>query len=74
VQPTTAGIDFFSNTTVPAVSNIDAQVSWKVPSIKSIIKVGGTNIGGNPYIQAFGSASIGSMYYVAITFDELLNR
>jgi outer membrane receptor protein involved in Fe transport len=74
VQPTTAGIDFFSNTTVPAVSNIDAQVSWKVPSIKSIIKVGGTNIGGNPYIQAFGSASIGSMYYVALTFDELLNR
>ncbi len=74
VQPTTSGVDFFQNTTVPAVSNVDAQVSFKVPSIKSIIKVGGTNIGGNPYIQAFGSASIGSMYYVALTFDELLNR
>lgn len=74
VQPTTAGIDFFQNTTVPAISNVDAQVSLKVPSIKSIIKVGGTNIGGNPYVQAFGSAAIGSMYYVALTFDELLNR
>jgi outer membrane receptor protein involved in Fe transport len=74
VQPTTAGIDFFSNTTVPAISNLDAQISFKAPSIKSIIKVGATNIGGNPYVQAYGSASIGSMYYVAITFDELLNR
>lgn len=74
VQPTTAGIDFFTNTTVPAISNLDAQVSMKVPSIKSIIKIGGTNIGGNPYVQAFGSAAIGSMYYVSLTFDELLNK
>jgi iron complex outermembrane receptor protein len=74
VQPTTAGVDFFGNTTVPAISNLDAQVSFKAPSIKSIIKVGATNIGGNPYVQAYGSASIGSMYYVALTFDELLNR
>jgi len=43
-------------------------------SMKSIIKLGGTNIGGKPYIQAYGSAAVGSMYYVAITFDELLNK
>ncbi len=73
-QPTTTSIAPFSNTTVPAVTTFDAQVSYKLASMKSIIKLGGTNIGGKPYIQAYGSAAVGSMYYVAITFDELLNK
>ncbi len=73
-QPTTTGVPFFSNTTVPAITNLDAQVSYKLSSMKSIIKIGGTNIGGKPYIQAYGSAAVGSMYYVSITFDELLNK
>lgn len=73
-QPTTTGVASFTNTIVPAVTTFDAQVSYKLASMKSIIKLGGTNIGGKPYIQAFGSAAVGSMYYVAITFDELLNK
>jgi len=73
-QPTTTGVASFSNTIVPAVTTFDAQISYKLSSMKSIIKLGGTNIGGKPYIQAYGSAAVGSMYYVAITFDELLNK
>lgn len=73
-QPTTTGLDFFTNTTVPAINNIDAQISMKLPSMKSILKVGGTNIGGKPYMQAYGSAFVGSMYYVSLSFDELLNK
>nr|WP_299420649.1 carboxypeptidase-like regulatory domain-containing protein [uncultured Emticicia sp.] len=73
-QPTTTGVASFSNTIVPAVTTFDAQISYKLTSMKSIIKLGGTNIGGKPYIQAYGSAAVGSMYYVAITFDELLNK
>ena len=73
-QPTTSGIGFFSNTTVPKVTTFDAQVSYKLSAMKSIIKIGGTNIGGKPYIQAFGSAAVGSIYYVALTFDQLLNK
>lgn len=74
VQPTTTGIDPFTNTLVPAMNTVDAQLSFKAPSIKSVIKVGGTNIGGKPYIQAYGSAATGSMYYVSVAFDELLNK
>ncbi len=73
VVPTNANLMPYQNTTVPKVNNIDAQVSYKLSSIKSIVKLGGSNIGGKPYIQAFGSPSVGSMYYVSITFDELLN-
>ncbi|UBM57375.1 carboxypeptidase-like regulatory domain-containing protein [Marinilongibacter aquaticus] len=74
VIPTTTSAPLFSNTEVKAINNIDAQVSFKFPEIKSILKVGGTNIGGKPYVQAYGSASVGSMYYISLTFDELLNK
>jgi iron complex outermembrane recepter protein len=72
--PTTTAVPFYSNTIVPAITNLDAQVSFKAPSIKSIIKVGGTNLFGKPYFQAYGSASTGSMYYVSVSFDQLFNK
>ena len=72
--PTEANVPQFQNTTVPAFSNLDAQVSYKLSGMKSILKIGGSNILGTPYIQAFGSPTVGATYYVSITFDELLNR
>ncbi len=65
---------FYTNSIVPAINNLDAQVSYKVSPIRSIVRLGATNLFGNPYIQAYGSPSIGSTYYVSITFDELMNR
>ncbi len=73
-QPTTTAVDRFTNTEVPKITNIDAQVSFKLPSFKSILKIGGTNIGAKPYFQAYGSALVGSLYYVSLTFDELFNK
>ncbi len=72
-QPTEVGVPLYSNTIVPVINNLDAQVNYKVQSIKSIIKVGATNLFGKPYFQAYGSPYIGTTYYVGITFDELLN-
>jgi iron complex outermembrane receptor protein len=63
----------FARGDVPAVSNFDAQLSYKVSSMKSIIKLGGSNIFNNRYILNFGGPTIGAIYYVSITFDELLN-
>ncbi len=63
----------FARGDVPAVSNFDAQLSYKASSIKSIIKLGGSNILNNRYILNFGGPTIGAIYYVSITFDELLN-
>jgi iron complex outermembrane receptor protein len=73
VIPSSDNVPLFADTKVPAINNLDAQVSLKVPVIKSIIKLGGTNLIGKSYIQAYGSPTIGSTYYVSITFDELLN-
>ncbi|MBC3784880.1 TonB-dependent receptor [Spirosoma utsteinense] len=60
-------------TIIPAYSTLDAQISKKISGIKSILKVGGTNLTGKLYKQSWGNPSVGSMYYVSLTFDELLN-
>jgi len=61
------------NGNVPAIHTFDAQVTYKVPTIKGTVKVGGSNIFNNNYIQYAGGPTLGGLYYVAITFDNLLN-
>ena len=58
--------------TIEAFSIVDAQVSYKVLPIKSIIKLGANNLFNNQVYQAYGSPSIGAIYYVSVTFDQLL--
>ena len=58
---------------MPAFGTLDANVAVKVPSIKTIFKIGGSNILNNYYTSSFGSAQIGGLYYVSIMFDEFLN-
>ena len=60
-------------TIIPAYSTLDAQVSKKLSGIKSILKIGGTNLTGKLYTQSWGNPSVGSMYYVSLTFDQLMN-
>jgi len=57
---------------IEAYSIVDAQVSYKMSSIKSIVKLGANNLFNNQVYQAYGSPAIGAVYYVSITFDELL--
>jgi iron complex outermembrane recepter protein len=59
--------------TINAYSIVDAQVSYKVLPIKSIFKVGANNLFNKQVYQAYGSPSIGAIYYVSILFDQLLN-
>lgn len=58
---------------VPAYSTLDAQVSLKLESLKSVLKIGGSNLFGDPYLQSLGGPNIGTLYYASITFDELMN-
>jgi outer membrane receptor protein involved in Fe transport len=62
----------FGDGIIPAYGTADAQVSYKLPS-KMMLKVGGSNLLNNYYIQSFGAPTIGAIYYVSITFDQLMN-
>jgi outer membrane receptor protein involved in Fe transport len=57
---------------VDAYSMVDAQVSKRLPKIKSTIKLGGSNIFNKHIYQSYGSPAIGAIYYVSIVFDDLL--
>ena len=60
-----------ANGTVPAYSNLDAQVTLRLPTLKSSVKIGGTNVLNRRYIQYAAGPTIGGLYYVAITIDGL---
>ncbi|MGB3779775.1 MAG: TonB-dependent receptor [Tunicatimonas sp.] len=58
---------------VPAFSTLDAQVSYKLADLKSVIKLGGSNVLNERYTTSFGNPRMGAVYYISLTFDELLN-
>lgn len=59
----------FAGGEVPAFGTVDAQVNLKVPSINSVIKVGGSNILNKYYITSYGNPEAGAMYYVSLAFN-----
>ena len=61
----------FGNGIIPEFHVLDAQVNYKIPSLKSVIKLGATNLTGNEYYTAFGTGFIGSMYYASLTINNL---
>lgn len=63
----------FAQGEVPAIGTIDAQVSYKLKGLKSMIKIGGSNIGNERYVLNYGGPTLGGIYYISITFDELMN-
>jgi len=58
--------------TLNAISNVDAQITLRLPAAKSTIKLGGTDIFNNRHIEYAGGPTIGALYYVAWTIDGLL--
>lgn len=61
----------FGDGDVPAFNVLDAQINFKVPSLKSTFKAGATNLLQDEYFTAFGTGFIGSQYYVSWTINNL---
>ncbi len=59
----------FATGDVPAYTTIDAQISYKITSIKSMIKLGGTNISNKYYTSAFGNPQVGGLYYISFGYN-----
>jgi outer membrane receptor protein involved in Fe transport len=59
----------FASGDVPAYSTFDAQVNLKVPSVKAVIKLGGSNILNKYYATSFGNPQVGALYYIGFTYN-----
>lgn len=60
--------DFISSQ-IEAIHTLDAQVSYRLPAIKSVIKLGATNLLNQYYRNAAGNPSIGGLYYVSYGYN-----
>ena len=61
----------FATGEVPAYHVIDAQINYRVPSIKSTFKAGASNLLADEYFTAVGTGMVGSMYYLSWTINNL---
>ncbi len=59
----------FADGKVPSVTVFDAQMSYAIPYLKSVLKVSGSNIGGKDYIQVIGAGRIGQQWLVSWTIN-----
>jgi outer membrane receptor protein involved in Fe transport len=53
---------------VPSYSSLDAQLSYHIPVIRSLVKIGATNLLNRYYNSFLGGPSTGGMYYVSIGY------
>jgi len=59
----------FASGNVPAFGTLDAQINLKVPSVRSMIKLGGSNILNKYYFTSYGNPSIGALFYIGLTYN-----
>lgn len=55
---------------IDARTVLDAQLNYRIPSWKSRIKLGGTNLTGKEYFSAPGLGAIGSTYYISWVIND----
>jgi outer membrane receptor protein involved in Fe transport len=58
-----------ANGPVDAFTTVDAQVNYRIPKIKTMIKLAGTNILNKYYKNAYANPEIGGLYYVSFAYN-----
>ncbi|MBO9202293.1 MULTISPECIES: TonB-dependent receptor [Niastella] len=59
----------FGSGEVASFGSLDGQVNYRLPKIKSMIKLGATNLLNKYYTTAFGNPSVGGLYYVSFGYN-----
>ncbi len=62
----------FGTGEIPAYATVDAHLAYKIPKVKTTIKVGGSNLTNHYYTTSFGSAQVGGLYYITLVYDDAL--
>jgi len=56
---------------VPAFGTLDVMVGFRLPKIKSLIKIGSTNVLNKYYRSSFGNPDVGGLYYASFAYNVL---
>jgi outer membrane receptor protein involved in Fe transport len=57
----------FADGMIDSATVIDVQANYSIAAMKSVFKIGATNIGGKEYAQVLGAGLIGQQYFVSWT-------
>jgi outer membrane receptor protein involved in Fe transport len=60
-----------ANGPVNAFTTIDAQVTYKLPAIHSMVRLGATNLINHYYKNAFANPEVGGVYYLSFGYNIL---
>lgn len=58
---------------IPAFGTLDAQVTYRIPNMRTVVKLSGSNLLNERYTTSFANPSMGAIYLVTFTFDQFLN-
>jgi outer membrane receptor protein involved in Fe transport len=59
----------FKQGEVEAFGTFDGQISYKLTPVRSVIKIGATNMLNRYYRTSFGNPSIGGLYYISFGYN-----
>ena len=59
----------FGDGMIPENTVLDAQVNYAFPKLKSVLKVGATNLFGKDYLQVIGAGAIGQQWFASWTIN-----
>jgi len=59
----------FGSGEIPSFGSLDAQVNYRLPKYKSIIKLGASNVLNDYYRSAFGNPYVGGVYYISFGYN-----
>jgi outer membrane receptor protein involved in Fe transport len=54
---------------IPSFGTLDGQVSYKLPKIRSLLKLGASNLLNKFYYSALGNPYIGGVYYISFAYN-----
>lgn len=54
---------------IPSFSTLDGQVSYKFSKIRSLLKLGASNLLNKYYVSAFGNPEVGGVYYISFAYN-----
>lgn len=59
----------FADGMIESATVVDAQINYGLPKLKSLLKLGATNIGSKEYTQVLGAGAIGQQYFISWTIN-----
>ena len=59
----------FADGIIDEATVLDAQINYGIPKLKSVVKLGATNLFGKEYTQVLGAGAIGQQYFVSLTIN-----